>query len=202
MYKITCFPMGIYQANCYLIEKDGHILIIDPGAKNKSLVEYIRSNAYIVDGILLTHGHFDHIAGADFFADHFNAPIWIDEEEIDLARDKTRNCSFAKYEATILHEVSYYHTGFNRCGIFEWECIYAPGHSEGSVLLKFENHIFCGDVIFKDSIGRCDLPTGSNTKMLQTLSMIKEMNPESTLYPGHGEITTLHDELMHNPYLI
>ena len=93
--------------------------------------------------------------------------------------------------------------GRQQIGHFEVEMIDAPGHSEGSCLLLMKDHVmFCGDVLFQGSIGRTDLAGGSNTKMLQTLRMIKNMDPDLVIYPGHGPRTTLGEELKSNYYLL
>ena len=83
------------------------------------------------------------------------------------------------------------------------KCIHSPGHSEGSCLLLMKDHaVFCGDVLFQGSVGRTDLIGGSNSQMVQTLRMIKEMDPELIFYPGHGPRTTLKEELNGNYYLL
>lgn len=84
--------------------------------------------------------------------------------------------------------------GEHTIGKFTFRYIDAPGHSEGCSMLLWDDHLFCGDVLFQGSIGRTDLATSSNTKMMQSLKYIKTMDPDLKVYPGHGPRTTLKDE--------
>ena len=88
-------------------------------------------------------------------------------------------------------------------GDFKFQVILTPGHSKDSISFYFpeENKMFVGDFIFQESIGRCDLPGGSEIEMKNSLERLKKYSKEITLYPGHGEVTTLDYELTHNPYL-
>ena len=106
-----------------------------------------------------------------------------------------------EHEVIVRSEIIALQPGINQIGEFAFELIDAPGHSEGSSIMLWEGNMICGDVLFQGSIGRTDLFTGSNTKMIQTLEKIKQMEPNLKVYPGHGPTTTLQEELLHNPYL-
>ncbi|MDL2276945.1 MBL fold metallo-hydrolase [Breznakia sp. OttesenSCG-928-G09] len=198
--KIETYPLGMLQANCYLIWKDNHVLIVDPGGSSKRIVEYITQQEAIVDAILLTHGHYDHIGGVEFFVKQFHCPVYISEADQLMIDNPKFNCSdtFEGFSSDI--EIQHY-TGNMKIENFTFEVMDAPGHTNGSVLLVFDDFICSGDVLFKQSIGRCDLPTGSNNKMFQTLSMIKGLNSKYKVYPGHGDSTTLYEEFLYNPFL-
>lgn len=190
----------MYQANCYVVSKSNKAIVIDPGSRGTSVMNYIRENNLEVEGILLTHGHWDHIGGVDAFVKAYHVPVYIDSCDEGMLKDTNLNCAPYK-DVMIQANVNHYKIGFNEVGSFKFEAIYAPGHSEGSTMLLFDELLFSGDVLFYMSIGRCDLPTGSNSKMQNTLNKIKRMDPSLKVYPGHGEMTTLQFELMHNPYL-
>lgn len=203
MKKIETYVLGNLQVNTYILWNDNHVLIIDPGSKSKKLQSVLDDANAIVDGIVLTHGHCDHIAGVDAFASKYNAKVYIHEYDLPLLSDANLNLSnymgegfVVKSKAECLEE------GKCTIGNFTFEFILASGHSEGSAMLIWDNYLICGDVLFQGSIGRTDFFTSSNTKMYQSLQLIKTLNPDLIVLPGHGPKTTLLQELNTNPYLI
>lgn len=198
--KVEVYPIGDYQANCYLIWNEQHVLIVDPGGSSRKVVERIQQANGVVDAILLTHGHFDHFGGVDFFRKKFNCPVFIEAAELPLASNAKLNCSIAYHAIQLTPPVQFYQPQM-RINNFTFEVIVAPGHTDGSVLLVFDTFMMSGDVLFKESVGRHDLPTGSYAKLMKTLESIKRMDPNLVVYPGHGECTTIHDEIVHNPFL-
>lgn len=198
--KVERYVLGSLQANCYLIWDNQHVLIVDPGGSSKKVVEHIKEQEGIVDAILLTHGHYDHVAGVDFFRKHFLCPVYISADDEKLLRDSKLNCSSFVEEKVFNWPVETYDMSMS-IGPFHFDVEDAPGHTNGCVLLVFDNFICSGDVLFKQSIGRCDLPTGSNTKMNQSLEKVKTLNPDYIVYPGHGDSTTIQEELINNPFL-
>lgn len=202
MKKIDSLVLGAYGANCYLLWNDGHVLIVDPGSKSPKVRELIEVQSGIVDGIFLTHGHFDHIAGTDALVDYFHCPLYINDLDVSLLTNPYLNVSAGTGSEVIVKTKPIgLMPGHLQIGKFSFTLIDAPGHSEGSCLMIWDDKMICGDVLFQGSIGRTDLVTGSNPKMFQTLQMIKTLNPDLKVYPGHGNPTTLQDELRTNPYL-
>lgn len=201
MYKVETFPLGLYQANCYLLWKDKHAIMIDPGSMSEKLLRYIKEQDAIVDAILLTHGHFDHIGGVDYFANAFHCPVYIDEEDEILLQDTYLNGSLPIQKCIVNTPVTYYRIGKNEVGCFTFEAIFAPGHTLGCAMLRFDQLLFSGDVLFQNSIGRTDLAMGDDRKMKESLKMIKKLDPTLIVYPGHGPTTTLKEELKTNPFL-
>lgn len=204
MLKIEAFTLGLMiEANCYLVSEDGHALVIDPGSKGRSVQKRIEEEGLSVDAVVLTHGHFDHCAGADAFVETYHCPLYIHPLDAPMLKDPALNFSAGLAPLVVKSTARMLKQGRQEIGHFEVEMIDAPGHSEGSCLLLMKDHVmFCGDVLFQGSIGRTDLAGGSNTKMLQTLRMIKNMDPDLVIYPGHGPRTTLGEELKSNYYLL
>lgn len=200
MKKIDRFVLGMVQVNTYLIWEDQHVLIVDPGSKSLKIQEVIDQQNGIVDGILLTHGHFDHIAGVDAFVKKYQSPVYINELDMPMLQDPKLNSSF--FQPIVVNAKAIgLKPGVIQIGAFTLKVIDAPGHSEGSTLFIWDDNLICGDVIFQGSIGRTDLITGSNTKMMQTLHYIRNhLSPNLKVYPGHGEITSLEQEFCYNPY--
>lgn len=202
MYRVETYPLGIYQANCYLLWKEDHVVMIDPGASSHELLQYLVSKNATVDAILLTHGHFDHIGGVDFFVSHFHCPVYVDEADAAMLTDTYLNGSINGREGIVNSEVQHYKVGKNEVGNFTFEAIFAPGHSHGCTMLRFDTVLFSGDVLFQGTIGRTDLPVSDPKAMKESLRMIKKLNPALKVYPGHGAATTLKEELTYNPFLI
>ena len=190
MLKIEAFTLGLMiEANCYLVSEDGHALVIDPGSKGRSVQKRIEEMGLIVDAVLLTHGHFDHCAGADAFVETYHCPLYIHPLDAPMLKDPHLNFSADFAPLVVKSKPQMLKQGKQQIGHFEIEMIDAPGHSEGSCLLLMK-------------VGRTDLIGGSNSQMVQTLRMIKGMDPELIFYPGHGPRTILKEELNSNYYLL
>ena len=200
MKSIETFVLGMVQVNTYLLWNDNHVLIIDPGSKSARIQQELDEKQAIVDGIVLTHAHFDHIAGVDAFAKKYHCNLYMNDLDIPLLTDPHLNFSIGN-DVIVKTKPIVLNPGKHTIGNFTFDYIDAPGHSEGCSMILWDHNLFCGDVLFQGSIGRTDLATSSNTKMIQSLKKIKLMDPSLIVYPGHGPKTTLKDELQWNPYL-
>jgi len=162
--------LGPLSTNCYLITKGNDCLIVDPADNIKTIKKELK-NLNLV-GILVTHYHFDHIGALEELQQYYNVPVYD------------------------------YKTNENIVGNFNFEVIHNPGHTRDSVTFYFkdEKTMFVGDFIFKGTIGRTDLETGSMGDMQASLNRIKTYNDDIILYPGHGEETTLGYEKTNNIY--
>lgn len=165
---------GYLDENCYLLIKNGTCLVIDPGDDYNDIKKEIGDNKVL--GVLITHSHFDHIGALRNFLVKRSIKIF-------------KKSNLEEKEYTI--------------GDFRFKCIYTPGHSKDSVTFYFEedNVMFCGDFIFNESIGRCDLPGGSEAEMKESIKKILEYPDDIKLYPGHNSNTTLGYERENNPFL-
>lgn len=168
--KIEKVVVGSLYENCYILSIDNKVLVIDPGDEYNKINKVINNREVL--GVLITHNHFDHVGAVNFF------------ENIDI------------YSFNNLEEKQY------NIGPFEFEIIFNPGHSSDSVSYYFkkDNTLFCGDFIFYHSIGRCDLPTGSMKKMMNSINKIKKLPKDTIIYPGHDRKTTLEEEIKNNYY--
>ncbi len=165
---------GYLDENCYILIKNNECLVVDPGDDFPKIKEQIGNNKIL--GVLLTHSHFDHIGALRNF---------LTKRSIKI------------FKKSNLEEKEY------NIGSFKFKCIYTPGHSKDSVSFYFEEEkvIFIGDFIFKESLGRTDLPGGSDSDMKESISKILTYPEDIKLYPGHNEETTLKYEKENNPYL-
>ncbi|HIX80693.1 MAG TPA: MBL fold metallo-hydrolase [Candidatus Erysipelatoclostridium merdavium] len=201
--KIKTFVLGVMQTNCYIVSNDeNHCMIIDPGAQGKKVAKYLEENELVLDAILLTHGHFDHIGAVDYLYDKYHCPIYIHHEDIEMLTNPRLNLSYLEKPFSLSAPVTPASehmeiSGFKIC----W--FHLPGHCPGAsmIYLEDENVIFSGDVLFNGSIGRFDFPNSSKYDTLTSIEKIKTFNFDATLYPGHGPSSTLKSELLSNPYL-
>ena len=171
--EIKVIKVGYLECNCYILEKDNSVLVIDPGDEYYKIKEEIKDKE--VAGVLITHHHFDHIG-------------CISDLENDFY---TKTYSFNNLE-----EKEY------EIGKFKFEVIYTHGHSSDSVTYYFreENVMFTGDFLFYDTIGRCDLEGSDYGEMLKSIEKIKGYSKDIVIYPGHGRESTLGRVFLENPY--
>lgn len=196
--EIRTLTLGIYQTNTYLIIQDNEIIVIDPVSKPERIQALIKENETIV-GICLTHGHFDHIGAVDDLVNIYNCPVFIHKDDYELTQDPEKNYSQTK-KIKLKSKIDFY-SDTMRLRSFNFEVISTPGHTKGSVCLKFNNNLFTGDTLFKGSIGRTDLYSANPQEMKQSLRLLRSFQDNFNIYPGHDSITTLFDELKRNPYL-
>lgn len=202
MMKVITRPLGPVQANCYLVMEHGHALLIDPGDTFLHLKDILKENDCTLDAIVLTHAHFDHIAGIDKILQEFDVDVYLNPKEFDFLQDPDLNSSSSFYmDVTCNATCKPLNEGMNHIGGFDVEAMYCPGHSIGSTVLKIEDCLFTGDVLFQGSIGRMDLATGSVSMMKQSLKKLYQLDKDYKVYPGHGPGTTLEQEKKWNDSL-
>lgn len=174
--QIDKIVTGILEENCYVLHQNHTCLLIDPGSDFKKIKEKIGNDKIL--GVFVTHVHFDHIGALrDFLNENHRLKVF---KKSNLADGQVMTI-----------------------GDFTLQAIYTPGHSSDSVSYYFEsdNCMFTGDFIFKDTVGRCDLPTGSEEAMDISLKRLSVYPNSLALYPGHGDETTLAIEKKNNLYL-
>lgn len=221
---LTSFPAGPWQANCYLFAPDGtRAVIIDPGVgAAEQVLRIVEEAGLVVEGVLLSHGHIDHVAGAADVADHYGVPAWIHEADRELLTDPgmpglSRELLLAQLgvhlrEPADLRELS----GGEHLALADasFEVLHAPGHRPGCVMLRTRpgsaspqtsevgELVFTGDVVFAGSIGRTDLPGGDQAAMLDSLrTVVLRLPDDALLLPGHGPRTSMGHERTTNPFL-
>lgn len=171
--KIEIVKVGDLECNCYILDIDNKVLVIDPGDEFDKIIDVIGNREVV--GIIITHYHFDHIGALDDLINKYNVLVY----------DRENMCE-----------------GENIIDKFNFDVIYTPGHKEDAITIYFkeEKCMFCGDFIFRGSIGRCDLPGGNINKMIKSIAMIKKYDKDTLIYSGHGEKTTLGYEINNNMY--
>ena len=197
--EIKCFVLGPIGTNTYLLTQGNDAILIDPASKAEKLIDILGD--YNLLGILLTHGHFDHIKAVDGLYDKYHCPVYLHEKDEELARDKNSGVDFGLV-SYISCPIVKLQEGKMNIGTFNFEVIFTPGHTQGSVIYLFDDCIFTGDTLFKGSVGRTDLKGGDARQLKDSLRIFKNFNKNYVIYPGHEESSTLLDELANNYYLM
>ena len=202
------FTVGPVQENCFLFHRDGSkkALIVDPGEEAPKLLGAIEALGLELEGILLTHTHFDHVGAVAPVARATGAEVWVPEIEKPVLADIMSYVpweGFGPYESW---DAEHTLSGGERLELagFEIDVMFTPGHSPGHVTYSIadEEAIFSGDVLFQQSVGRTDLPGGDWPTLLESIrSLVDELPGDTRVYPGHMGLTTLGAERAHNPVL-
>ncbi|AIO18992.1 putative metallo-hydrolase [Candidatus Izimaplasma bacterium HR1] len=195
-----------YTENTYVINQKKEVLIIDPGAHFLEIDAYIKENEYDVKGILLTHGHFDHLYTLEETQKAYDCPVYIFIDERDFLFNPNLNLSSSLNKPIIFKNkdkvITLDKDSVITLGKEQITLIHTPGHSRGSVCYKYKRFLFSGDTLFKGTIGRTDLPTSNKKQLMESLKLILKVTRDNTVvYPGHGNFTTILNEKHENQYL-
>jgi hydroxyacylglutathione hydrolase len=210
MIKIEQFTFNPFQENTYVLyDNSGECIVIDPGCYEKSekneLISFIESKQLKVKELLNTHCHIDHVLGNNFIKEYFKVLLKIHKREDPILRAVkvyAPNYGFINYEDStpdaFIGEGEVIEFGNSRLEIVD-----VPGHAPGHIAFYNKEEKICigGDVLFKGSIGRTDLPGGNYDQLIQSIrTKIFTLGDDMTVYPGHGPATTVREEKKHNPY--
>lgn len=205
--KIETVHVTEIEQNCRILSLNGSALVIDPG-EDKPVIEYLEKNGLKLEQIWLTHSHFDHCAGVSGVKEKFGGTYYAHVIERGMREHVAEICQM--YGLNI-HDP--------RCGEpdgyieaddvlkfqgYDFKVLFTPGHSPGHVCFYCEKLGLCiaGDALFKDSIGRTDLPGGNHNTLINSIKDKLFTLPDDTkILPGHGPDTTIKSEKLSNPYL-
>lgn len=205
--EIETMVLGMVQTNCYIIcnPETKEAIVIDPADNAGKIEKYLKENDLVCKGILLTHGHFDHIMAASELAAFTHAPICSHEEEKELLKDPNRNASSHIHrELSLEPEILLKDQENHIFAGLQFQVIHTPGHTQGGVCYYFADQrvLFSGDTLFFESIGRTDLPTGNYNKLIESIHQkLMKLEDVVEVYPGHGRPTTIGYERGNNPFL-
>jgi hydroxyacylglutathione hydrolase len=205
---VRMLSVGPIQENCFLFRRDGsdRALIVDPGEEADRLLAEIAGFGVALDGILLTHTHFDHVGAVAPIAKATGAEVWVPEIEKGILADINTYVPWAEFGPFESWDAEHTLAGGETLELagFEIDVLFTPGHSPGHVTFSIpdEQAIFSGDVLFQGSVGRTDLPGGDSRVLMESLRMLAETLPDETVvHPGHMGITTIGAERATNPFL-
>ena len=187
---------------------NNNYLVLDPESKeavlfdcsvpNDEVMKFVESQGAILKMILLTHGHFDHVMGVNYFWEKHHVPTYVHENDLPLLQDinnytryanMTEKVSVPKVDGTFNGNTIF------KLGKYPIQIISTPGHTRGCTCFLIDDILISGDTLFQGTYGRTDLPTSSDNVMQQSLKRLFRELPDTTrVYPGHGHPTTIGSE--------
>ena len=200
--------VGVLRCNCSVLgdETTREAIVVDPGDDVRQILEIVKRHGLTIKAIVITHAHIDHIGGAEKLKRLTNAPVFMNREDqllYDNLEMQAAWLGIVTPERTSID--SNLHEGDTlKLGATDFHVLHTPGHTEGSVCLwaPSESKLMAGDTLFRESIGRTDLPGGNTRKILSSiLTKLFTLPPETEVTPGHGAKTTIDHEKEHNPFL-
>src|SRR3954451_15174107 len=205
---VRMFTVGPVAENSFLFRRDGSgsALIVDPGEEAPVLLGAIEQLDVKLEGILLTHTHFDHVGAVAPVARATGAEVWVPEIEKGVLADINSFVPWPGFGPFEDWDAEHTLSGGEKLELagFEIDVLFTPGHSPGHVTFSIpdEGAVFSGDVLFQQSVGRVDLPGGDWPTLLESIRTLVDTLPaETTVYPGHMGTTTLGQERATNPFL-
>jgi hydroxyacylglutathione hydrolase len=211
MLTVTSFVFSPVQENTYVVHNEaGDCIIVDPGCyfgnERNELKEFIQNGQLAPKYLLNTHCHLDHVFGNKFIHDTYGLTLHLHEKEkILLDYAPTSGLSWGLPFDNYQGDLIFLREGeVIRLGDDELQVLFTPGHSPGHVSFwcRAQQFVLSGDVLFRQSIGRTDLPGGSFETLIQSIREKLFVLPEETIvYPGHGPETTVGAEKTDNPFL-
>ena len=203
--RIAGFAAGPFQTNCYVVANGDRAFVIDPGlGAHEAVSQMAQEQGLNVEAVVLTHGHIDHIRdaaafGVETFVHPADAFMLLRGEGVS---EQARQLYDASAMPPIDNPTPLEDGQTLQVAGVEMRVVHAPGHSPGCVMLVADDVVFSGDVLFRGSIGRTDLPDSDPEQMRQSLrGPVWDLADELQVLPGHGPATTVAQERATNPYL-
>ena len=208
MYKIDVRVLGMVGTNCYLLcnTDTKECVLIDPADNAGKISEMIEQSGCMLKGILLTHGHFDHIMGLSDVMEDIKVPVYVEEADLPMMMDGESNLSsgYMRGGYQFADAVPVRDGQQLQIAGFQFRVIHTPGHTPGGCCyyMEQEDVLFSGDTLFRTSVGRSDFPGGSASALVRSVKEKLLILPEEThVYPGQMEETTIGYEKRHNPFV-
>ena len=211
--KIKTFVFNQIEVNTLVLYDDTkEAIIVDPGMgrliERQELADFVIDNGLKIKYVINTHPHIDHVLGNGYCVDVYKAPLLMHEAGMDIYHHAFAygaafgiDCNRSDFPAPDRYIVEGDRITFGR---HELQVLYTPGHADGSVSLysPAAGCVIVGDVLFADSIGRSDLPTGNHATLIDSIKTKLMTLPDTTVvYTGHGPNTTIGSEKRDNPFL-
>lgn len=197
MWNVEHFIFGPFQTNTYVVHGEDHnALLIDPACCNpyeqQELMRFVQTKNLHIQAIIATHGHLDHLWGAKWACEQWSMPVKVHKADIPMVKAMQQQYDLFGIRATAqsfqIEPLTATHSSFT--------VLHTPGHTPGSICLYWsdEHLLLSGDTLFRMGYGRTDLPGGDMNRLITSLQKLMELPPETRVYPGHGDDTTIAEE--------
>ena len=183
-----------FGANTYLLISGTHALVVDPAVSVEAISAVLSEEGAALEGILLTHGHFDHTTSVDTVRDTYKIPAYIHDHDAVMLGDANKSAFYTFFRKECVHRPAEYTISDGDViplGDERITVIHTPGHTGGSVCFLCGDILVSGDTLFADSVGRTDLWSGDTASLRSSLDYLGKLDTSITIYPGHGGPATL-----------
>ncbi len=197
--------VGPLEVNCYIIGNEkGNAIVIDPGDEPDRIIEVIKNNGLIIDYIICTHGHFDHVGAVPDLKNATGAKVLIHKDELEIYQAARDMAAFWGYEVEDLPDPDIFVSeGHNiKAGDLNFMVLHTPGHSPGGICLYGEGLVLTGDTLFAGSVGRTDFYGGDMNQLKNSFNRLMALPEETKVLPGHGPESTIGEEKRENPFAL
>ncbi len=192
-WNVTCITNGTWKQNCYVIKNinSNNCLLIDPGSEGEEIISFIENNDLVPMAIYNTHGHYDHIGAVHDLKLKYDIKFFVHSGDKKIIKHgNLYRIIFDDTKMIKIPKIDYLLESENNSLIpSEWkfECLYTPGHTEGSCCFIFDGVLFTGDTLLKDGTGRTDLPGGDDEIIKESVKILRNIKADKYVFPGHGK---------------
>ena len=203
MLDIITICDSFENGNTYIVGNEQEVIVIDPANKISSITSAIKSRKVL--GVFLTHANYDHFKTLDAFLKKYNVNLYIHKNGVNKLTDINSSCAFF-FSVNSLNNINTENIVYVKdnevinLNSITVRVITTPGHTNCSVVYQIEDSMFTGDTLFNDGVGRTDLPTSNTVQLINSLKKLLDNNNQKTIYPGHGNPSTLDEERKYNDF--
>jgi hydroxyacylglutathione hydrolase len=205
---VKTITVGLYETNCYIIasESTRNSILIDPGAEPGTIIDGIKQANSSISIIVVTHLHKDHIGALRDIKNITGARYMVHTNEVNILNNESSQLSkniqvHRSNNRDVQPDILLNDGDSIELDDLAFQVIHTPGHTEGSISLYGHGFLFCGDTLFKHSIGRTNFAGGDFNKIIISLKKLISLPDDTVVYPGHGPITTIENEKRGNPFI-